>query len=397
MFGDSDDDAELKATWEAFCDRLKQTGDIVFRDTTPTNPVTRATGLRILAQNIALGLQFEFENCDPRHPLLMRYFGPERKQGGDNTDALYVGAPINGTDTYRLFGNRGSSAYFAITVLENGATPWGGGVVGALFGPDIETDADGNFEVVISPEPHAGNWIKSSPDTWRVTIRQFFADWENEEPMTARIDRLGDDVTPPTPLTAEGLSAGLERAVEWVDWSLNYWADTIDKWKARRNEFLSFGEVEKEKMDFTPGGVPMITYWQVPHDEALILRVMPPHSDYWACEFGNYWWTTMDYHRNHLSNTNQHYASLEDNGELIVVIAHDDPGLPNWLDPAGHDQGYVTFRWIGADHSPRPECVQVKASELLDHLPAGVKRISKAERVEQLKGRWAGVCKRFRA
>lgn len=397
MFGDCSDDAELQNAWDDFCEKLKHAGAIIFRDTTPTNPVTRATGLRILAQNIALGLQFELENCDPRHPLLMRYFSPDRKQGGDNADALYVGAPINGSDTYRLSGNRGSSAFFAITVLEDGATPWGGGVVDTLFGPDIDTDEHGNFEVIISPNPHPGNWIRSSPDTWRITIRQFFADWEHEEPMTARIDRLGEDVTPPAPLTAAEITNGLGRAADWVYRSLGYWADTIDRWQARPNEFLAFGEVETQKIDFTPGGVPMISYWRVPRNEALILRVTPPRSDYWACEFGNYWWATMDYHRNRLSNTNQHYAALEEDGELIVVIAHDDPGLPNWLDPAGHEEGYVTFRWIGAAQSPRPACLQVRADELFEHLPDGVKRISPAQRAEQLKGRWAGVCKRFRA
>jgi hypothetical protein len=57
----------------------------------------------------------------------------------------------------------------------------------------------------------------------------------------------------------------------------------------------------------------------------------------------------MDY-RYRLANTNCHYAALEEDGELIVVVSHDDPGLPNWLDPSGHSEGYVTYRWMLADH-----------------------------------------------
>ena len=78
---------------------------IIFRDTTPSQRVTRLTGLRLLARNISLALQFELENKDPLHPELMHYFDPLRKQGGDNTDALYVGAPINGSGHVSGFGN----------------------------------------------------------------------------------------------------------------------------------------------------------------------------------------------------------------------------------------------------------------------------------------------------
>jgi hypothetical protein len=78
-----------------------------------------------------------------------------------------------------------------------------------------------------------------------------------------------------------------------------------------------------------------------------------------------------------------------------VVISHADPGLPNWLDPSGHDEGYVTFRWIGADAYPRPIARQVRIAALEDHLPENVRRITPAERAQQLRGRRRGVIKRF--
>ena len=65
-------------------------------------------------------------------PELLHYFDPLRKQGGDNADALYVGAPVDGAHTYRISGQRGTARYFAVTVLEDGVTPWGGAVVGSL-------------------------------------------------------------------------------------------------------------------------------------------------------------------------------------------------------------------------------------------------------------------------
>jgi hypothetical protein len=138
----------------------------------------------------------------------------------------------------------------------------------------------------------------------------------------------------------------------------------------------------------------MIAYWSLPRDEALIVRVRPPRCQYWNVEFGNFWWTTMDY-RYRLSNTNCHYARLEDDGELIVVVARDDPGLPNWLDPSGYAEGYLAYRWMLTESAPAPQAQQVPAARLFEHLPANVKRIDAASRREQLAARRRGVINRF--
>ena len=48
-------------------------------------------------------------------------------------------------------------------------------------------------------------------------------------------------------------------------------------------------------------------------------------------------------------------GSLEkDNGALLIVAPH-DPGFGNWIDTAGHHQGTMLLRWIGADDHPIPE------------------------------------------
>lgn len=390
----ADYEIQLRNAWHHFCDELKKAGDIPLRPTASSNPVDRAAAYRLLARNIGLALQFELDNNDPLHPELLHYFDPIRKQGGDNTDALYVGGPINGTDTYRISGKRGSSKYFGVTVVERGDTPWGGGVAATLFGDQIHVEEDGSFEIVVSPDPQPGNWLKTTPNAFRVTFRQFFADWENEEPMEARIDRLTGDGAPPE-LTPVKVAEGLAAAAHWVNWSVTYWADMIDKWKVQPNRFLSYRQLDDNKIDATPGGEPIIAYWMLPPDEALIVRVRPPACPYWALEFGNYWWETMDY-RYRLSSTNCHHATLEDDGELIVVISHDDPGLPNWLDPSGHSEGYMTFRWMLAQTCPIPQAQQVKRTELFNHLPAGIKRITPDGRREQLAERRRGIVHRFK-
>jgi hypothetical protein len=393
MFGDNAHDAELKASWDDFCDQLKAAGDLVFRDTTPDRDIDRAKGFRLLARNIALGLQFHLENTDPDFPELLHYFDPLRKQGGDNTDALYVGAPINGSHTYRISGNRGSARYFAVTVLEDGDTPWGGRVVGSLIDSEIQADDDGSFELIVGPDDHPGNFIRTTPGAWRITFRQFFADWEKEEPMIARIDCL-DDVEHDPVLTPQRIRRGLADTAAWVRESTFFWATMLDQWKARPNDFISYRQLDSSDIDATPGGEPLICFWQVPEDEVLIVRVTPPDASYWAVEFGNYWWESMDY-RYRLCSTNCHHAQLEDNGELVFVVAHEDPGVPNWLDPSGHGEGYIALRWMNADDYPKPVCLQVPASELASCLGDNTKTITVEERKRQLAGRRLGALKRF--
>ncbi|MEM0955867.1 MAG: DUF1214 domain-containing protein [Pseudomonadota bacterium] len=386
-------DTQLRASWAAFCDDLKQAGDLAFREAAPDAEIDRVKGLRMLARNVSLALQFHLENCDPEFPELLHYFDPLRKQGGDNSDALYCGAPIDGTHNYRIVGHRGSAAYFAITVLEDGDTPWGGAVMGSLIDDQVLVNEDGSFEVHIGPEPKPGNWIQTTAGAWRVTVRQFFADWEGEAPMQARIDCLDASTKVPS-VSAQQFTRGLAEAASWLQASTAYWADMLDRWKAQPNRFLSYRQLDDNAIDATPGGEPLICYWRVPADEVLVVRVFPPASSYWAVEFGNSWWETMDY-RYHLCSTNQHYAWLEADGELVLVVSHDDPGHPNWLDPAGHEEGYITVRWIGASECPAPTCVQGRRDTLAALLPVASPKITPAQRRQQILERRRGICDRF--
>jgi hypothetical protein len=51
---------------------------------------------------------------------------------------------------------------------------------------------------------------------------------------------------------------------------------------------------------------------------------------------------------------NRKQMRLGEDGSYRIVIAHRDPGVPNWLDTAGHDRGTMGLRWVKAAHHPRP-------------------------------------------
>ena len=50
-------------------------------------------------------------------------------------------------------------------------------------------------------------------------------------------------------------------------------------------------------------------------------------------------------------HTNQLRATADTDGRVRLVVAHRDPGAPNWISTAGHRHGTMLFRWT----RPRPD------------------------------------------
>jgi hypothetical protein len=64
----------------------------------------------------------------------------------------------------------------------------------------------------------------------------------------------------------------------------------------------------------------------------------------------------------HLSNGT---AMPGPDGAFTLVVAPDDPGVPNWLDAGGRREGFLLLRWVLAgDAPPTPECEVVPSSSL---------------------------------
>jgi hypothetical protein len=60
---------------------------------------------------------------------------------------------------------------------------------------------------------------------------------------------------------------------------------------------------------------------------------------------------SLDY-RYHRVSLNHAQATLEPDGSFRLVVAHRDPGMPNWISTAGHRDGVVFCRWLQAEALP---------------------------------------------
>ena len=52
-------------------------------------------------------------------------------------------------------------------------------------------------------------------------------------------------------------------------------------------------------------------------------------------------------------------VTYEPDGSWTIVIAHADPGHPNWVSTAGHPRGRIWFRWFLPDETPAAPDVEV--------------------------------------
>ena len=105
-------------------------------------------------------------------------------------------------------------------------------------------------------------------------------------------------------------------------------------------------------------------------DEALVIRARWPQCRYANVCLWNRHLQTFDYASRSISlNRAQTVADADAGGRFTAVIAHTDPGTPNWLDTEGRPFGIVYWRFMlpeGEIETPQAELVPL--SELPSRL-----------------------------
>ena len=77
-----------------------------------------------------------------------------------------------------------------------------------------------------------------------------------------------------------------------------------------------------------------------------------------------------------------------------AVLCQRDPGVANWLDPAGYERGPMIFRWLRADAAPVPTTRVIAYDELAATLPDAA-RVTPQQRADTVARRRAAVRRRF--
>ncbi|MCE7882720.1 MAG: DUF1214 domain-containing protein [Actinobacteria bacterium ATB1] len=352
-------------TWEDFCDALKQAGSVVLADTVPEDPQDRAEGWRYLTRLTRAALNFFLEVPAPEAPAFTRAVDETIKLGMDNPDNVYLAAPVKGEYVYRLTGTRGTVHYLGFGAQEGGYGKTGSlDTAGYLEAKDMHFDADGRFEVIAAMEEPADaqNWLRMSPETRMLQVRQTRMDHENEVLAQVRIERI-DSPSAQQPLTPERIDRALREAATFVQAASGMFATWTEDFRQHPNELPRF----PPERALAAGGDPNIAYYHgwfdIADDEALVVDLTPPECDFWNIQLANYWMESLDY-RYYKVHLNKGTAEYNPDGSVRIVIAATDPGVSNWLDTCGHDHGTMCVRWIGATEHPDPKVTVVRLDEL---------------------------------
>ena len=380
-------DADLSAAWSQLVDRLGDAARVVESDPSNRNRVDRAAGMRHLLVLLAAGID-EALRFDPQPVLSVQRTSTDDivTWGMECPDCIYTRAVLRGGESYRLFGNRGTARYVGLQTM-NGITATANELV-----DELDVDADGNFEVVLSADKRAGNWMRVEGGHPTLTVRHFFYDWDTEVASSLRIERLGGagaasggpvdpDVTVSRQLAALG---------DFVHDNLAFFLQF--GYAAPTNGFLP--PIDRTDIGAAAENRPVIGRWELRPGEALIVEAEPPEGIYWSFSIGNPWWETIHYGR-HQSSLNAHQAAIDSDGKVRVVLCADDPGVANWLDTAGHSNGPIILRCVRTKTAPTPMTRLVPFDDIHAELPSDTTQITPEERASILAARRRAVHERF--
>ena len=98
------------------------------------------------------------------------------KLGWDNPDNIHPNARLSGEHTYRLWGTRGDAALMSIAIYGGSYSSGGGSTENFVYLDELEVEPDGTFEAFLSAAEQPRNWIRLTPATKTMMVRQTFTD-----------------------------------------------------------------------------------------------------------------------------------------------------------------------------------------------------------------------------
>jgi hypothetical protein len=329
-----------------------------------------ADGFRSVANTLEGGLFLMFDS-DADRPFFRPIVSRTRKMLGDNPDALYYTAPVRADRAYRVTGNTAGSVYLSFTVeKDTGEGGYSTETAGVLRDRDFDVAPDGSFEVFFGGAARDRNWLALAGGASELIVRCYF---EEPAPAAADPNRIVPltieplDPPPPGPRPDDAsVAAGLRRVVNFVR------GRTLAQPKPGEREQPSWVSTTPNLFPKPelPGNFAFAAadaaYSMAPYalgpDEALLMTGRWPVCQFANVSLWNRYLQTYDYAHRAVSR-NRASTVLEDDGSFRMVIAHQDPGVPNWIDTEGRPFGMVFWRFFlpeGDIETPEASVVRMR-------------------------------------
>ncbi len=325
------------------------------------------------------------------HPVQGRAI-PGSRWGIDNPDSVYRVIPISGDERYEIHGRVGHHR-----MTENYFTLWDAnmGTVAVLNGRTMEVDPDGSFIITVDADPAGGrpNHVQSTPEAHEFYIRDVLLNWDRDDPNHLSVQRLGGPPARPARTLDEQADATADMMAHFANFTgkLSHGiykmppnefnlAWSADKVGAMRNQVYVMG-----RFDLNPG-------------EAFVVDVGDGGAEYFTVPLSNIWGTTLDI-ADRTGSLNKAQSTPNEDGSYTYVIAPTDPGVANWIDSDGLNEGILTLRMaeFGGD-GPKEDLGARGRVVTLEHLERDIptlRRVSAQERATELAERRVAYLRRL--
>jgi hypothetical protein len=394
MFTPPPEQDSAQAAWQAFTGRIDVLATRILEDDFPSETDRdRAEGIRQLVHVIVDGLRWEFDNASAQHTGLVVNNTDTSGWGGPNVDNKYLRGRIDGDSTYILSGNIGNLFDLAIQTNKGDLHQGQIGASATLDLSQLEVEDNGDFTLVVSPEPHEGNWIQQGKDHTILSLRAYYLDWDQDGSGRFYLVKEGMEGQSPPPLTEAVAAQRLANATHWIETNLLGW----DKWLslsligAEDNQAMAPRAVDGGSTTLLYGGVP----FSLGSDMALVIEIDDPQADYFSFQTYTYSWFDAGDYANRQTSLNSAQVHRHDDGKIRFVLSSKDPGVQNWIDTEGRQSGLLTYRYMRAENPNKPHVTILPFEELKAALPPQTPVISPLQRRASIAKRQRHVQQRF--
>ena len=378
--------------WRDYLDKLGGADALLDLLQYPADPLLRQEACRLFFLSLSAGYLSTF--ADPNLPDFVPAVNTILNASSANPDFVYYQASVDGAGRYRISGTRGDALFVLLDIAAGGL-----GVMDEL-GPSLGTidfdtlsfGAGGEFDLLLSGERPAdwqGDWRKLDARARTLVLRQAAYDWGEGRDGRFAIERV-DVPLAPRRADAADIARRLERLAAHP---LRYAGLWLRHMAAQREKGL-FNQFEHDDWAGR-GGVTGQHYFQglfrLELGHVLLLETgLPEKVRYWNIQLADPLWNAIDW-LNRQGSLNGGQIGLDSDGRARAVIALEDPGVPNWLDPGGWSEGAVMLRWTEASSAPMPSLRSVPVHELRSSLPPETPLVTPEERQVSLRARRRGV------
>lgn len=379
----SDGSDSLNAAWADYCDSLRTVGESVLASPHAHDDVSRAEGLRHLARMVALSLTQQIDFSDREDPRLFRSNDDVWQWGGPNVDNVYLGCSVDPRGTYRLRGDISGQVGSILQIL---GTPSPQDPVAVRVDVNLREvmNDSGLVDITLSGDASIEPDVVLPADGSRLVIREYIID-ASAQRAGFIIERL-DGEPKAESMSSVSLAGHLESSRRWIQHNMQFWQD----YTAGRRDEIGVNRVGP--MVRGPGmGSESIVYgtgfFDLDEDQCFVLELESPRARYWSVQlYSMGWYEPLDPTRRQTS-LNHAQAHVDDDGRVRFVIAHADPGVPNWLDCAGHRRGMIHVRAVWCDEPPMLSGEVCDVADLAVRLPVGHPTTTDEQRRSALRDR----------